>query len=129
MRLISDGRPACSGPLPSSIASFGPKVNYRAPETEKWSQFKRNGVSSFYSPSLHLRHVGDYWDNKLISSVLAAMTLIWLNRSRNVQLTSIQENAAIGSALVDAIMSVELVLAIAIVILRRGRCRHCTPCQ
>jgi hypothetical protein len=51
----------------------------------------------------------------LVSSVLAAMTLIWLTRFRNVQLTSIQENAAIGSALVDAIMSVELVLAIAIV--------------
>jgi ABC-type transport system involved in multi-copper enzyme maturation permease subunit len=51
----------------------------------------------------------------LIASVLAAMTLIWFSRLRDMRLTSIQENAAVGLALFDAIMSVELVLAIAIV--------------
>ena len=51
----------------------------------------------------------------LIASVLAAMILIWLTRLPGKQLTLIQENAAVGLALVDAIMSVELVLAIAIV--------------
>jgi ABC-type transport system involved in multi-copper enzyme maturation permease subunit len=51
----------------------------------------------------------------LIASVLAAMTLIWLNRFRDMRLSSIQENAAVGLALFDAIMAVEMVLAIAIV--------------
>jgi ABC-type transport system involved in multi-copper enzyme maturation permease subunit len=51
----------------------------------------------------------------LVASVLAAMTLIWLTRLSGTGLTSIQENAAVGRALVDAIMAVELVLAIAIV--------------
>jgi hypothetical protein len=50
-----------------------------------------------------------------VASVLAAMTLIWLTRFRDGQLTTIQENAAVGLALFDAIMAVELVLAIAIV--------------
>jgi ABC-type transport system involved in multi-copper enzyme maturation permease subunit len=51
----------------------------------------------------------------LVASVLAAMTLIWLTRFPGGQLTTIQENAAVGLALFDAIMAVELVLAIAIV--------------
>ncbi len=51
----------------------------------------------------------------LVASVLAAMTLIWVTRYRGEQLTTIQQNAIVGSALVDAIMAVELVLAIAIV--------------
>jgi hypothetical protein len=51
----------------------------------------------------------------LVASVLVAMTLIWLTRVSGGPLPSIKENAAIGLALVDAIMAVELVLAIAIV--------------
>jgi ABC-type transport system involved in multi-copper enzyme maturation permease subunit len=51
----------------------------------------------------------------LVASVLAAMTLIWLTRFPGGQLITIQENAAVGLALFDAIMAVELVLAIAIV--------------
>jgi ABC-type transport system involved in multi-copper enzyme maturation permease subunit len=51
----------------------------------------------------------------LVASVLAAMTLIWLTRFSGARLISIQEYAEVGSAMVNAIMSVELVLAIAIV--------------
>jgi ABC-type transport system involved in multi-copper enzyme maturation permease subunit len=51
----------------------------------------------------------------LVGSVLTAMSLIWLTRFADHPLTSIQDYAVVGSALVNAIMSVELVLAIAIV--------------
>jgi ABC-type transport system involved in multi-copper enzyme maturation permease subunit len=51
----------------------------------------------------------------LVGSVFTAMTLIWLTQFAGHQLTSIQDYAVVGSALVNAIMSVELVLAIAIV--------------
>jgi ABC-type transport system involved in multi-copper enzyme maturation permease subunit len=51
----------------------------------------------------------------LIASVLAGLVIVRLTRFRDRSFTTIEEYAAVGAALVNAIMAVELVLAIVVV--------------
>jgi len=51
----------------------------------------------------------------LVASVLLAIGLVWLNRYRDARFLSFQDLAAAGSAMIRAIMGLELTLALAIV--------------